>query len=413
MRQVLFHIPGVGWGVPGYGLALMVGFLLSIMWAARRALRSGANPDIVLNCGFVALLGGVFGSRAMFVAHYWREFAGRGSFWQVAGGIIDVRKGGLEYYGGFIAVVVLTLLYLGFGRHSIRWYLDIMAPSAALGMAIGRIGCFLNGCCFGGVCDLPWAVRFPFGSGAAQQQWLDRQPGSALPVELLAFAPGGMGLDGAAARPLAQEELRVSDKQFAEARKEQDEALARVTDLRAKLKLAADTAQTSKLQRQVTQAEQQAVAAGGEYRDLLLHLRRYGLSLPALRALAAERPSLPVHPAQLYSTITLGLLALLLSAVYWRRTRDGQVICTMLLIEPLTRWTLELLRADNPQDVNIAWLPVPLTISQFLAVCLSAAGLIGLLWLRRLPPRSPRAVLWEPPPEERPPARKKPKGARA
>ncbi len=68
----------------------------------------------------------------------------------------------------------------------------------------------------------------------------------------------------------------------------------------------------------------------------------------------------------------------------------------MLLIEPWTRWLLEMLRADNPIDVG------PLTISQFLGLCLSVAGLIGLFALRRLPARSRRAVWWEPPEPAKP-----------
>ncbi len=415
MRQILFHIPGVDWGVPGYGVAMVVGFLLSVMWAARRALRSGGNPDVVLNCAFLALGGGIFGARLMYVVHYWRQFAARGSLWQIVLGVIDVRKGGLEVYGGFIFVVVLVLAYLRLGRHSIRWYLDIVAPSAALGMAIGRIGCFLNGCCFGGVCDLPWAVRFPPGSYAAHQQWLAAQPGAALPAELLNLAPSGMFLDGAAAVQLSQEEVRVSDKKLAAAKKEQDAAITRLTELRAKLGQTTAPAQKRKVQEDVARAEQDVVTAGGDYTSLLVLLKKWHLEPQELRTLAAAHPSLPVHPAQLYATITLGLLALLLSTLYWRRTRDGQVICTLLLIEPLTRWTLELLRADNPHDVHVAWLPVPLTISQFLALCLSLTGLIGLLWLRRLPRRCPQAALWEPPPELEPKgkAKGKPKGVRA
>jgi len=110
MMPVIWKVPGVGIEIPGYGLMLMMGFMLSIMWAARRAERSGANPDVVLNCGFLALLGGVVGSRAMYVAHYWDQFGYRGSLGQVIFAILDVRKGGLEVYGGFIAVVLLVFI---------------------------------------------------------------------------------------------------------------------------------------------------------------------------------------------------------------------------------------------------------------------------------------------------------------
>ncbi len=355
MMPVVFKIPGIGLELPGYGVALMIGFLLSIMWAARRAERSGANPDVILNCGFIALFGGVIGARVMYVVHYWEQFAG-GTALQVFIQLIDVRKGGLEVYGGFITVVVAVLIYLWGWRHSVRWYLDIIAPSAALGMAIGRVGCFLNGCCFGGVCDLPWAVRFPYGSPARYQQWVDREPGAGLPQELLVFSPKGMYPDGSAAYPVSRESLRASDKDIAT-----------------------------------------EPAAGTRYVDMRAQMKRYNLSAAEVRALARQYPALPVHPTQLYSAITLGLLAALLSAVYWRRTRDGQVICALLLIEPWTRWLLELVRADNPVDTLGGF-----TISQFLAICLSAVGLIGFWALHRLPARSPRAERWEPPAPQAP-----------
>jgi phosphatidylglycerol:prolipoprotein diacylglycerol transferase len=388
MIPVIWKIPGLGFEIPGYGLALMIGFLASIWWAARRAERSGANPDVILNCGFLALFGGVIGSRAMYVWHYWDQFAQRGSLARLLWAIVDVRKGGLEVYGGFILVVVLVLLYLWRYHHSIRWYLDIVAPSAALGMAIGRIGCFLNGCCYGGVCDLPWAVRFPYGSGAAHQQWADREPGAGLPQELLIFSSKGMFADGSAAYPIPRESLRASDRELAAAEQAAKQALEKATGLQAQAEQTSDAGRKQHLLAQAQSAE----LGAAQYFDIRALMKRYHLSAADLRALARKHPSLPVHPTELYSTITLGLLAALLSTVYWRRTRDGQVVCTMLLVEPWTRWLLEIVRADNPVDTLGGF-----TISQFLAICLSAAGLIGLLALRSLPPRSPRAVWWEPP----------------
>jgi phosphatidylglycerol:prolipoprotein diacylglycerol transferase len=401
MIPVIFRVPGLGWDLPGYGLALMIGFLLSVMWAARRAERSRGDPEIVLNCGFFALLGGVVGARAMYVYHYWEQFGHRGSLRETISAILDVRQGGLEVYGGFITVVILVFGYLWLTKRSIRWYLDIIAPSAALGMAIGRIGCFLNGCCHGGVCDLPWAVRFPFGSPAAAQQWTDLKPGAGLPQQLLVFPDKGVYPNGLAATPIPREILINSPKQI----EATHQAALKVKADRAKL--VAQIAQTSaaeqkkQLQAELDTQDKQQSAAVSSLAGLgcaappLLTVRqmeKYGLRADELRALAALYPSLPVHPTQLYSTITLGLLAALLSALYWRRTRDGQVICTLLLIEPWTRWMLEILRADNPVDTLGTF-----TVSQFLGICLSVVGLLGLLALRKLPPRSARAVLWEPP----------------
>lgn len=401
MMPVMFRIPGIGLEIPGYGVALMIGFIVSIFWAVRRAERSRANPDVILNCGFIALLGGVVGARAMYVYHYWPDYAAAGSPLRIFLSVIDVRKGGLEVYGGLIAVVVLTLLYLWWSRESIRWYLDIMAPSAALGMAVGRIGCFLNGCCFGGVCEpLPWAVRFPFGSPAAVQQFSDHVRGAGLPDELIVKREFSGGTE---AMPLSREVLRIPDARLDQARQDLEAAVAKVRALGDR------GPTTAGAERERLAAQSAALAAKFDpvtWSTAEL-MSRHRLSAAELKARARQHPALPVHPTQFYSAITLGLLALLLNALYWRRTRDGQVILTMLLIEPWTRWLLELVRADNPVDTLGTF-----TVSQFLAICLSAVGLLGLFALRWLPPRSKRARPWEPPAEP-PTTRQKRKPARA
>jgi len=404
MFPVLFHIPGINYDLPGYGVAMMIGFLLSIMWAARRALRSGANPDVILDCGFIALIGGVVGARSMYVAHYWDQFAYRGSTAQVIWAIIDVRKGGLEVYGGFICVVILVLLYLWLKKLSIRWFLDITAPSAALGMALGRVGCFLNGCCWGVVTNqVPWAVQFPYGSPAMMQQWTDRVPGAGLPQELLVT---GQGPDGSMTIPLPREALWASDRELDAARTAYAGVLPKIREEEARLSQTPEPAERRHILRDIENITRRAVPPSSHYLEYAAPLMcKYNLTAAELRQLARQHPALPVHPTQLYSVLALGLLAWLLSALYWRRRFDGQVICTLLFIEPPTRFVLELLRADNPVDT------AGFTISQFLSLCLSAVGLLGLLWLRRLPARSPRAAVWEPPPEE-PPASKKVKAAK-
>jgi len=387
MMPVVFRVPLLHWDVPGYGLVLMLGFLLSVIWAARRAARSGASPDVVLNCAFIALLGGVGGARLMHVVHYWDQFRIYDNWLAIVIAILDVRKGGLEVYGGVITAIVGTVVYLALARHSIRWYLDIMAPSTALGMGLGRIGCFLNGCCWGTVCDLPWAVRFPFGSNAMAEQWYAGEPGMDLPKELIFFPPGGVGADGRAAYPIARDVLWATDADITRAKA----VLDRQSQLRTQLTAAKTDGDRRQVQMELAKLAGCSAAAAASYASIVNALDTYGLTLAQLKALARQHPAQPVHPTQFYSTIMLVLLVLLLNTVYWRRTRDGQVICTMLVIEPWTRYVLELLRADNPLDT------LGFTVSQFLAIVLSTVGLLGFVALRFLPARSPRAKLSEPP----------------
>lgn len=401
MQPVIFTIPGINLPIPGYGLMLTIGFLTAILWAARRAEKSRANPDVILNCGFLALIFGVVGCRAMYVVHYWDQFAHRGSWLGVAWAIIDVTRGGLEFYGGFILASVAVLGYLILWKHSLRWYMDIIAPSAALGLAVGRLGCFLNGCCYGATCEQPWAVSFPFGSPALIEQWREAAPGTELRKELL--APAGIaGL----MYPISRESLAASDAQLAEAEQAEQTLGAKLAELEKRA--AADPALRPALQAEIVRATRAHDAAASAYGDMRVPMRRYGVSAAQLRAWAGPQRSAAVHPTQLYSTITAGLLALLLNALYWRRRRDGEVICTLFAIEPAARWMLEIIRADNPTDQYFG-----MTISQLLSLLLLTAGLTGLLVLRRLPPRSPRAVEWSPPPEDAPQGKKPATAARA
>jgi len=95
----------------------------------------------------------------LYVTSYWREqFAGK-PIWE----IFMVQHGGLVYYGGLIGASLAFILYSRLKGLPLWKGADIMAPSVALGYVFGRIGCLMNGCCFGRTCELPWAIHFPPG----------------------------------------------------------------------------------------------------------------------------------------------------------------------------------------------------------------------------------------------------------
>ncbi|MBN2447603.1 MAG: prolipoprotein diacylglyceryl transferase [Phycisphaerae bacterium] len=388
MHPVLFTIPGINFSIPSYGFMMMLGFLTAILWAARRAQRSGGNPDIILNCGFIALICGVVGARAMFVIHYWDRFAARGSTAEIIMSVINVTQGGIEFYGGFVLSVVGVVVYLALWHHSLRWYLDIVAPSAMVGLAFGRVGCFLNGCCWGGVCTMPWAVTFPCSSPPAMVQWSTLEPGAAIPAELIYTTKSGLSM------PITRESLRPTAAQIAQAEERDTAAAAAITKLAGQIAGTSDAAQRQALTKQLERAKAEQLRAKTQFADVRSVMRKFGLSYDEIRAIAQGHRSAPVHPTQLYSVITAALLALLLDRIYWRRSRDGQVICVLLLVQPIARYLLEVIRADNPVDT------LGFTVSQAIALTLTLIGLIGLVALRALPLRSPRAKLWEPPPEE-------------
>jgi len=155
MWQDLFTIPGIGMTVHGYGAMLVVAFMSSTMLAAWRCRREGLDPETIFDMSFWIFLGGLAGARLFYVAQNW----GRGidSVWE----IFQFWKGGIVFYGSVIGASAAFLIYRRLRPFPLRPYLDVVAPSIAVGILFGRLGCFLNGCCFGDACNLPWAVAFP------------------------------------------------------------------------------------------------------------------------------------------------------------------------------------------------------------------------------------------------------------
>lgn len=163
MYRVLLEIPipGLGRAIPiySYGTLLGLGILLALLFASRRARAVGISPAIIYDIGLYAVLAGIVGARLAFLLEDREE----------AHSLLDlvaVWRGGLTFQGGLFLSIAAVLLYLGVHRLPAGKILDIFAPSLALGIAFGRIGCFLNGCCWGRICsaDFPLAVRFPVDS---------------------------------------------------------------------------------------------------------------------------------------------------------------------------------------------------------------------------------------------------------
>jgi phosphatidylglycerol:prolipoprotein diacylglycerol transferase len=75
--------------------------------------------------------------------------------------ILTIWNGGFVFYGGAIGVLIATSVFIRIKKMNFLRWADLFAPVFAFGYAIGRFGCFLNGCCFGKQCSLPWAIQFP------------------------------------------------------------------------------------------------------------------------------------------------------------------------------------------------------------------------------------------------------------
>ncbi|MDO5308655.1 MAG: prolipoprotein diacylglyceryl transferase [Planctomycetia bacterium] len=159
-----------GFPIRGYGVMLTLAIVVSatlVIWRGRK--KWNYPVETLLTIIFVAVFFGLFGARVFYVAQYWTDFQ-LDNLRETLINIADIANGGLVVYGSVIGGIIAVFTYLLVKRLPLRGTLDLFAPSLMLGIAIGRLGCFLNGCCFGGVCDLPWAVTFPQDSPAYHQQ---------------------------------------------------------------------------------------------------------------------------------------------------------------------------------------------------------------------------------------------------
>lgn len=186
---------------PAYMTLLMLGFTLAIWLARREEDRSGRNGDRIVDLGLIMLVAGVFGARILSVLadgrlqdfvnlcldpklvpaedaparyrfncvsdaqcefDYLCDLATRRCY--PARDCLKVFKfwhGGLAFYGGLLFAAPVGLWYAHRKKLGVWRVADLTAPFIALGLFFGRLGCFLNGCCFGKQTDLPWAVTFP------------------------------------------------------------------------------------------------------------------------------------------------------------------------------------------------------------------------------------------------------------
>lgn len=177
MHQIAFMIGGKA--IHWYGVCIAAGFLAAtgLMLLMRRCAR--LTKDQVFDIAMISICAGIFGARLFFVIQFWDEFFAGRSFLEV----FRIDKGGLVFYGGFLCAFAALCIYAARKKLSIRLILDLAAPAIAAAHACGRIGCFLQGCCFGKTAPASWpgAVRYPLKS-LPGERYPDFTAGTSLPV---------------------------------------------------------------------------------------------------------------------------------------------------------------------------------------------------------------------------------------
>lgn len=367
MHPELFNIPGTNIPISGYGAMVAIAFLGGTFWMVRIARRLKADEDIILNLAFLALIFSTIGAHTFYVIHYWdSQFAHRP--WSA----LNPFSGGFEFYGGFIGAFIACFLYLWLKKLSIRLYADIITPGLLFGMGVGRIGCFLHGCCWGAACDpdLTWAVHFPVSSPPHVRQWENRQV--TVPEEFIITDTGGLlfhrATDQAGLLPRHLIHLTEPRLEFLE---------KRVSEAESRLAQARESGNEGRIAR--ASRELHSLAA---YLD---HLRRYDLQLGDLEAMVEqhEYQSVAMHPSQLYQAVGPLILALFTHALIYRRQRHGIVLAIGYGLYAIERFVEEGIRNDSPLDT------FGLTVSQGVSIGILAVCILVYLYLRTLPLRSP------------------------
>ena len=137
-----------------YGLFVAIGFAAALIVTMKIGRREGMKGQQVLDMAFIMILVAVIGSRLMYV------FINLAYYKKHPLDIIKIWQGGLVFSGGLLAVALIMIWYLK--RHSLSFWKmgDLWAPALALGQGLGRIGCFMAGCCYGKPTDSWWGVVF-------------------------------------------------------------------------------------------------------------------------------------------------------------------------------------------------------------------------------------------------------------
>lgn len=348
-----------GLPIRSYGLMMLCGCLSGLWLAVVRGGRAGVSAETIFGLAMHMFVAGIVGARLFYVIEYWDSRIKQATLRETIAAALSFTEGGLVVYGSLIGATAAFLYYTRKHKLPTLALADLIAPSLLIGLAFGRVGCLLNGCCYGGVTDSACGITFP----------RESSPGK---------------LSGPYAEQLG--EGRFHGLRYAED-SETGEGLS-----------IASVEPDSPAAKQGLQAGQGIQAINGyeakrivdaERLTALSYLDGKPLEIDDDRGqryrVTPELPpqSLKVQPTQIYSAVNAALLCWLLWSYYPWRKSDGQVVALMLTDYPIARFLLEVIRVDESPVFGTG-----LSISQNLSVIILVGAIcLWVFTLRRGAPK--------------------------
>ncbi len=341
-----------GLPIRGFGVMVLTGSVAAIGLVIHRAKQVGLNSEVIMSLAFGLFIGGILGARLFYVIEYWDTRFQSDDWSTTLLEIVKFTEGGLVFYGSMIGGAIAYVVLARRMKLPALALADLIAPSLLVGLAFGRLGCLLNGCCYGGETDKGWAVTFPRESVLYMEQ--------ASVGRMYSLRVGPLGKDD----PQPVVDSVDEDSPAADAGVQPGMKIAKINGRQVN---------------HLAEARQELMLAFESGRPLSFETDAgQAFELPVSQ-LARSRP---VHPTQIYSSINAALLAWVLWSFYPYRRRDGEVVALLVLLYPITRFLLEVIRIDESAVFGTG-----LSISQNISVVLFVLALAFWFYLWNQPHR--------------------------